>query len=269
MIIDGKAIADELFQGLKNELTHQSAKPHLTVVTAAPSFATQRYIALKKRRAESVGIGISIIELPETVTTDNVRAVVARAAMQSDGIIVQLPLPPTVDVEAVVQSIPEGCDVDGMRYKDSGGGHLPPVVAAIGELAVRTNLLLAGRYVVVVGHGRLVGEPAALWAESQGATVVVVTEDTTDVPAQIAAADVLILGAGQPGMVTPEMVRDGVVIFDAGTSEVNGHLAGDAAPACAETASLFTPVPGGIGPVTVAMLLKNVVEAATRDAKPH
>ncbi len=267
MIINGKAIAGEILQGLKNELSHQPVQPHLTIITAAPSFASQRYITLKKRRASEVGIGVSIIELPATVTTADVQAVVARAAMQTDGIIVQLPLPALVDVEIVVQAIPEHYDVDGMRYHETKTGHLPPVVAAIGELAERADILLAGQAVVVVGHGRLVGEPIAIWARSQGASVSVVTEDTDDAAEQIASADILILGAGQPGMVTPDMIRDGVVIFDAGTSEVDGQLAGDADPACSQKAALFTPVPGGIGPLTVAMLLKNVVEATVRGAK--
>ena len=116
--------------------------------------------------------------------------------------------------------------------------------------------------VVVVGHGRLVGEPAALWAKGQGATVTVVTKETSNSEQIIAAADVLILGAGQPNIITPEAIKPGVVIFDAGTSEDNGELKGDAHPDCAEVASLFTPVPGGIGPITVSMLLKNVVKAA-------
>lgn len=262
MIINGRAIANEIISELRNEVTHLSHAPHLSVITAAPSFASQKYIALKKRKAEAAGIGVSVIELPAEASTDDVIAVVARAAMQSDGVLVQLPLPSTIDTDAVLKSIPTHCDVDGVGYVDNQQTHLPPVVAAIGEIAERADVLMAGQHVVVVGHGRLVGEPAAVWAKGQGSTVSIVTKHTVDAENILTTADILILGVGQPGLITPTQLKPGVVIFDAGTSEDNGELKGDAHPDCADVASLFTPVPGGIGPITVSMLLKNVVKAA-------
>jgi methylenetetrahydrofolate dehydrogenase (NADP+)/methenyltetrahydrofolate cyclohydrolase len=118
--------------------------------------------------------------------------------------------------------------------------------------------------VVIAGKGRLVGAPAEVWAKKQGAAVQVITRDTQDNERAIQDAQILILGAGSPWFVTPDMVRDDVIIFDAGTSEDSGELKGDAHPDCAKKASLFTPVPGGIGPITIAILLRNLVTLVSR-----
>lgn len=262
MIVDGKKIAAEMFAALANAVTHTSHAPHLTVVTCAPGFATKKYLGIKVRKARQVGITITVIELPETVTTSEVVAVITRAAMQTDGIIVQLPLPAHIATDVVCAAIPPPLDVDGVHYAKTGNGFLPPVVGAIAEIAARYDVLLAAQRVAVLGHGRLVGKPAAVWAENQGATVTVLTKDSPNQAAVLANATILILGAGVPGLVQPEMIKDGVVIFDAATAEDHGELRGDADPACAAKTSLFTPVPGGIGPITVAVLLQNLVMAA-------
>jgi methylenetetrahydrofolate dehydrogenase (NADP+) / methenyltetrahydrofolate cyclohydrolase len=117
---------------------------------------------------------------------------------------------------------------------------------------------------VIVGRGRLVGMPAEIWCQKQGARVTVVTRETKDAGELIAQAQILILGAGQPGLITKDMVRPNVILFDAGTSEDGGVLKGDADPGCAAVASLFTPVPGGIGPITIAVLLRNLLSLASR-----
>jgi len=262
MIVDGKAMAAELLAVIKNEVSHLPAAPHLTVVTSAPSFATQKYVALKKRRAEEVGIEVNLIELPASVTTEEVCTVLDRIAMQTDGVIVQLPLPSAVDVDTVLSHIPSSIDVDGMHYAVTGSGHLPPVVAAVAELSRRYDVLFAGQQVVVIGHGRLVGQPAAVWAANQGAQVTVLTEATPDYYERLAIADIIISGAGVPHIIKLEHIKDGAVCFDAGTSEMSGMLQGDIDPTCNEKASLLTPVPGGIGPMTVALLLMNVLLAA-------
>ena len=267
MLVDGRAIAGELLQALKNELSHHHGQPHLTVVMCAPALATQKYVALKRRLAMEAGIAVNVIELPTTTTTEECVEVVTRAQLQTDGVIVQLPVPPQIDVDAVVAAIAPACDVDGMHYAATGEGFVPPVVGAIAAIAKQHDILLTGQRVVIVGNGRLVGEPAAVWARNQGADVTVLTVHTKDNATAIATADVLILGAGVPHLVQPDMVKPGVVIFDAGTSEAGGQLQGDADPACAEVASLLTPVPRGIGPVTVAVLLRNVLAAAQPRAK--
>lgn len=263
MIVDGKAMAADVFAALKNEISHRSHAPHVTVITCAPEFATQKYLGLKQAKAKAIGMGVTLIELPREAATEDVVAVIARASMQTDGIIVQLPLPEHIDTEVVMAAIPAHLDVDGMHYTASGEGFLPPVIGAIAEIVERHDVLLAAQSVVIVGQGRLVGVPAAVWARNQGAQVSVLTKESPDQPAVISGANILILGAGVPGLILPDMIKPGAIIFDAGTSEEGGELRGDADPACAEKASLFTPVPGGVGPLTVAALLRNVVLAAS------
>lgn len=266
MIIDGTAIAKDLYREIANQVTHLSQTPHLTVFTCAPNFETQKYLKLKKRKATEVGIGISIVELPDTLTTDEVVQSVQHACMQTDGIIVQLPLPAHIDTSAVLAAIPLPYDVDGMHYDGTAVSWMSPVVGAISEITHKHDILFAAQNVVVVGHGKLVGIPAAVWARSQGATVTVLTAESndTDSAAAIARADILILGAGVPSLIKADMIKAGVVIFDAGTTEEGGELTGDAHHDCRQKASLITPVPGGIGPVTVAVLLRNVVAASAQ-----
>jgi methylenetetrahydrofolate dehydrogenase (NADP+)/methenyltetrahydrofolate cyclohydrolase len=159
----------------------------------------------------------------------------------------------------VLKVIPEGCDVDAVHYDGTLSGVLPPVVGAISEVSLRHNVVFSGQRVVIVGKGRLVGAPAELWCSQQGADVTVVTEETANAADIIRNASILILGAGKPSLVTPDMIKEGVILFDAGTSEDGGVLRGDADPLYAQKAALFTPVPGGIGPITVAVLLRNLV----------
>jgi methylenetetrahydrofolate dehydrogenase (NADP+)/methenyltetrahydrofolate cyclohydrolase len=157
-------------------------------------------------------------------------------------------------------------DVDVTRYDGSDNTLLPPVVGAIAEISRTHNVSFANRSVVVVGNGRLVGAPAAAYAAKEGARVTVVTKDSDNISAT-RDADIIILGAGSPGLLTPDMVKEGVVVFDAGTSEEGGMLVGDADPAVVQKAALLTPVPGGIGPLTIAILLKNVLYLATHRRK--
>lgn len=265
MIIDGRAMAADIYADIRSKVATLDTAPHLTIFTCAPDFATQSYLALKKRKAAEVGIAVNVIEFPDTITTEEVVQSVMQAQMQTDGIIVQLPLPKTIDTTVVLNAIPASYDVDGIHYDGTAATMLSPVVGAIAAMTQVHDVLLATQQVVVVGNGRLVGAPAALWAQKQGAHVIVITKDTSEneAAAIIAHADILILGAGQPGLVTPNMVKPGIIIFDAGTSEDGGELKGDADPACADIASLITPVPGGIGPVTVAILFRNLVNRLT------
>lgn len=266
MIIDGQALAANIYDSLAEQIEEMNQAPHLTIFTCSPNLATQKYLALKKKKSALVGVGINVIEFPPTCTTEEMVQTIRQAQMQTDGIIVQLPLPLHVDTKAVLEAVPGSYDVDAMHYDGTEKEILPPVVGAIAEICQAHDVLLATQQVVVVGHGLLVGQPAAIWAQRQGAHVTVLTKETSEVElkASIAHADIIILGAGQPGMVTSDMVKEGVLIFDAGAAEESGVLRGDADPACAPKASLFTPVPGGIGPLTVALLLRNLTKLTAR-----
>lgn len=262
MLVDGRVLARDLLHAVINEVSHLDVKPHLTVFTCAPNFETKKYLDLKVRRAKKAGVGINVIELPISCTTEDVVQSVTHAVMQTDGIIVQQPLPGHIDTNKVLAAIPLTSDADGAHYDGSDRTPIHPVAGAFAEILGRHDVLLAGQNVVVVGAGRLVGAPAAIWAKSQGASVTVITKDTVDNEVAIANADVLITGAGQPGLIKKDMVKPGVIVLDAGTSESNGQLVGDVDPEVAEIAALFTPVPGGVGPLTVAVLLQNVLHLA-------
>ncbi len=262
MLVNGKAIASDILRETGNAVTHLSHSPHAMVITCTPNFETQKYLALKLKRAKEVGISLSVLEFGAEVTTDELVTSISRCTMQTDAIIVQLPLPKHIDTNAVLAAVPASYDADGLHFDGTAMTVLSPVVGAIAEIAARHDVLFAGQHVVVLGEGRLVGAPAAAYARGQGARVSVLNEHSTNAAALVATADILILGAGAPNLIKPDMVKAGVVIFDAGTSEDGGVLVGDADPACRDRASLLTPVPGGIGPITVAVLLRNIVTLA-------
>jgi methylenetetrahydrofolate dehydrogenase (NADP+)/methenyltetrahydrofolate cyclohydrolase len=234
MIIDGKKIANEIIEELGEKLKGK----RLGIVVGVEDAATLSFVKIKARVAERLGVEVVRGELNQLVAT-------------CDGIIVQLPHP---DAEKLIAKIPPEKDIDAI------GPHpllRPPVAEAISEILVRNNIAAAGKKSVVVGKGRLVGAPAAELFKELGAQVVVVTESRGSLD-ELRDADIVVLGAGNPGFIKPGMLKEGVVLIDAGTSEAAGKLAGDADPACAEVASVFTPVPGGIGPIAVAMIFRNL-----------
>lgn len=259
MIVDGKKIAGEIYSDIKNSLSESHKHPCLTVFACAPNAETKKYMELKKRRASELGVDVLVIELDADTSTEKAVEAVLSADASADGVIVQLPFPPQVDAEALLSAIPKELDIDNINYAGEETDVLPPVVGAIAEIAKRHDVDFAGKNVVVIGRGRLVGKPATLWAKSQGAVVTVIDKDTEDAGSIMREADIIISGAGVPSLITPDKIKDGVVIFDAGTSEEGGELKGDADQACASKCSLFTPVPGGVGPITIAILLRNLV----------
>jgi methylenetetrahydrofolate dehydrogenase (NADP+)/methenyltetrahydrofolate cyclohydrolase len=159
MIIDGRALAEKIYAELKTAIAARAVAPHLTIFTCAPDTATQQYLALKKRKASSVGIDINVIEVPENITTEEMVTTVTQAQMQTDGIVVQLPLPKHLDTSAVLNAIPSSYDADGMHYDGTSMTTMNPVVAAIARIALEHDVLLATQQVVVVGQGGGGGRP--------------------------------------------------------------------------------------------------------------
>lgn len=262
MIVDGRAIASEMYRDIATRVTQCERQPKLGIVTCAPNLETKQYLSLKKRKAHDVGIGLVLLELDVAATTADMVTTVKRLVTEVDGVVVQLPLPPHIDREAVLAAIPPTHDPDGFSYPHSDS-LLPPVVGAIAEISQNYSIDWEQKQVVIFGHGRLVGKPCEAYAKSRGASVIVVTEESGDATAELRAADIIIAGAGTPHFITSDMVKDQVVVFDAGASEDGGVIVGDVSPEVADKAQLFTPVPGGIGPITVAVLLRNLVVCAT------
>ena len=258
MVLDGRALAAAIFEDIRVRVTKRGLPPVLAIITCAPNFETQKYLALKEKKAGEVGIQTRVIELPATSETEAFVNALKEAEAISDGVVVQLPLPNHVDVEYVLNSIPETHDIDALNPRTTRV--LSPVVGALREILAHHEITASGKSVTIIGNGKLVGMPATRWFRDVGANVTVVTKDTEEILKSTKTADIIVCGAGVPGFLTPDMVKEGVIILDAGTSEAQGVLRGDADPSCAEKATLFTPVPGGIGPITIAVLLKNLVE---------
>ncbi len=265
MIIDGTHIAQSIDAQVRERLSAVSRVPDLRIITCAPTFATRRFLALKQARARALRVTLTVQECAPESSTDDVIEAVQEACAEADAIVVQLPLPTQIDLSRVLAVIPADADVDVMgteaqqRFMAGMSPVLPPVVGAIAEIITQNHCDIAGKNVVVVGMGRLVGAPSAIWFTQQGAHVQTINRQTADIAQYTRGADILVLGAGVPGLITPEMVHDGVIIFDAGSSEDTGKLVGDADPACAKKATLFTPVPGGIGPITVSLIFRNLL----------
>lgn len=258
MIVDGRLIAEDIYKEIAASLQGRAKKPRLVAFTCAPTKETEQFLRLKIKKANAASIEVSVVEFDQATTTAEVTQSIKAAA--NNGLIIQLPFPNSIAVDQALAAIPKERDVDVAHYEGGDSDILPPVVGAIKAIALKYGIDFAGKTVAVVGSGKLVGKPAALWAEAKGGKVSVIDINTPNTDELLRSADIIISGAGVPGLITPEKIKDGVVIFDAGTSEDGGVMKGDVDPACADKCAIFTPVPGGIGPITVAVLLRNLVE---------
>lgn len=258
MLIDGKAIAADILEAVAKEVSTLDYVPTLAAITCAPNFETQKYLEMKKRRAAIAGINLTVVELPADSMTEDVIASVKSLASAADGLVVQLPLPKQIDREAVIASIPIIKDPDAFHYGENNDVILPPVIAAIDEISRRHQIDWVGKKVVILGEGKLVGLPAVYYARQAGAEVTVLNRQNFDIGI-IKAADIIISGIGQPQFIKADSIKPGAIVFDAGTSEDGGVLVGDVEAITALKASFLTPVPGGIGPITIACLLRNLI----------
>ncbi|MBI2482103.1 MAG: bifunctional 5,10-methylenetetrahydrofolate dehydrogenase/5,10-methenyltetrahydrofolate cyclohydrolase [Candidatus Vogelbacteria bacterium] len=262
MIIDGRKLAAEIGQELATDFSKLSPVI-LAVIMVGENKATYSFVAQKERFAAKIGVEVRLFEYDKKVTKSELLKVVDRLAQDKKitGIIIQLPLPSHIDQELITNAVPASKDVDALGNEPVVDS---PVAAAVLEILARYHIKLAGQKAVVVGQGKLVGQPVSLALARAGALVVTTDIKTKNLIEELSTADIVVSGTGMPGLIKPEMIKGGVVIIDAGTSEVGQVVQGDALPACANKAALFTPVPGGVGPITVAMLFKNLLQLANR-----
>lgn len=262
MIIDGHAIAGGIYTALEKRRAALARAPRLGIIVCSADSVTESFVRIKRRAAERLGVEIERIDLVDVTHTGDVIDAVHALASRTDGVIVQLPLPKHIDTNAVLSELPRERDIDAVNPVSEGHTLVEaPVARAIAEILSHTRVDIAGKRVAVVGAGRLVGVPAAALLRRLGATVVMLTETQGSIE-DLRTADLVISGAGNPGFIKPEHLKEGVVLIDAGTSEQGGKVRGDADPACAHKASVFTPVPGGVGPVAVAMIFMNLFDLA-------
>lgn len=267
MLVDGRKIAKELEEKLVTELLFSAPKKVCFIIFGG-NVATEQFVKTKSRVAERVGIKVEVEEYKEVKTTDEAEKIVrALGKRDYDGIVVQLPLREGIDTDAVLDAVPAEKDIDmlGVVAKESyASGEInknPPVAQAVLEVLDACNIALKNKMVVVVGNGRLVGAPVRLMLTRMNISHEVIDSKTRESKKELLLknADIIISGMGVPHGIKPEMIKTGAVLIDAGTSEQSGKLVGDIDPACAEKAAFYTPVPGGIGPITIVSLLRNLV----------
>jgi methylenetetrahydrofolate dehydrogenase (NADP+)/methenyltetrahydrofolate cyclohydrolase len=272
--IDGKAIAAAVRAEVRAEaeaMTREGKTPGLAVIVVGDDPASRVYVNNKKKACAEAGIHSEEFALPAETTQEELLALVDELNGRTDihGILCQLPLPKHLDDKAVIAAISPDKDVDAFHAANVGqimiGDYtfLPCTPAGVMELLHRTGLSVEGKHCVVIGRSNIVGKPMAMLLLHENATVTVCHSRTQDLAAMCRSADVLVAAVGRAGFVTTDMVKPGAVVIDVGINRgADGKLCGDVDPAVEEVAGYITPVPGGVGPMTIAMLLKNTITAA-------
>ena len=275
-VIDGSAIAREIRAEIAAEVAAMveggQAAPHLAVVLCGDDPASATYVRNKGRAAERAGIRFTLHTPGGDSTTSEILDLCARISgdPEVDGMLVQLPLPRRIDSSAVLEVVPADKDADGFHPLNLGrlaagaaARVVPGTPLGCMELLRRSGVPIAGSRAVVVGRSVIVGRPVALLLVNADATVTVCHSKTRDLAGVCREADILIAAIGRPGMITAEFVKPGAAVIDVGTSPVDGRLLGDVDRASVEpVAGWLTPVPGGVGPMTIAMLLRNTLALA-------
>jgi methylenetetrahydrofolate dehydrogenase (NADP+) / methenyltetrahydrofolate cyclohydrolase len=295
-ILDGNRIGSEIRGEVASEVRSMASagvRPGLAVILVGHNPASEIYVRGKIKSSEETGIYSEKLTPPDTITTEDLLEIVLdlNRRKQIDGILVQLPLPPQVDSKQVLMAVDPAKDVDGFHPMNVGllstqrPGLVPCTPAGIMEILKRSNIALAGQEAVVVGRSDIVGKPTAMLLINANATVTVCHSKTGDLPGVCRRADILIAAIGKAGMITNDFVKPGATVIDVGMNKVTDRaeferlfagnrkreetfrskgsvLVGDVHPEVAAIAGAITPVPGGVGPLTIAMLMANTLKAA-------
>ena len=295
-VLDGAAIAAAIKKEVAEEVRELAArgiKPGLAAVLVGHVPASEIYVRSKVQACAELGLYSDLITPPDTVTTDEMLSLVAQlnARDDVDGILIQLPLPAQVDAKALLDAVDPAKDVDGFHPVNAGrllAGRpalAPCTPAGVIEILKRSDIPIAGQHAVVVGRSDIVGKPVAMLLLHQNATVTICHSKTRDLPAITRQADILVAAIGRPGFIAPEMVTPGATLVDVGINRVTAReefdrffkgnekreaafakrgsvVVGDIDPKAFEISGAYTPVPGGVGLLTIAMLMSNTVQAA-------
>ncbi len=276
-IIDGKMLALKVREKLRQEIKQKGLKPRLAVVLVGDNEASQIYVRNKRKAAEDIGLECEVHHLPAESTFEQVADLVKslNANPKVNGIIVQMPLPQHLNGDKILRLIDERKDVDGFGLHNAGllmQNQPSAMVAATpkGVLAMlrSTGIQLAGKHAVIIGRSNIVGRPLAALLLNQDCTVTVVHTLTKNIAEITKQADILVAACGCPKLVKASWVKDGAVVIDVGINRIDNHLCGDVDfDEVAPKAAFVSPVPGGVGPMTIAMLLENTVEACEQQMK--
>jgi methylenetetrahydrofolate dehydrogenase (NADP+) / methenyltetrahydrofolate cyclohydrolase len=269
-IMDGRTLAERIRTEVADEVKALGGTPGLATVLVGDDPASDIYIRNKHKAAREAGIVTRDHRLPEDTSEEDVLGLVAElnAADEIDAILVQLPLPPGIDENRVIRAVEPVKDVDGFHPFNAGQlylgepKHVPATPLGILALLDEYDVALEGARAVVIGRSQIVGKPVAHLLLGRNATVTVCHSRTVDLGGRAREADVLVVATGRAGLVGADDVKEGATVVDVGINRTDDGLVGDVDPAAAERAGLITPVPGGVGPMTIAMLLRSTVRAA-------
>ena len=273
VMMDGRALAKDWKEKITkqtNNLILEGIIPHLAVVLVGENPASQTYVRNKEATCKKAGIRSTVIRLDENCTQQALEDVVRSLNQDASvhGILVQLPLPGHLDESRVLALIDPDKDVDGFHAMNSGrlmNGQprfVPCTPLGVMKLLEAYNIPIAGKHAVIIGRSNIVGKPMAMLLLAKDATVTICHSKTQNLPDIARQADILVAAVGHPGFVTADMVKPGATVIDVGINRVDGQIVGDVAPEVAEIAGYLTPVPGGVGQMTIAMLLANTLNAA-------
>jgi len=274
-VVEGKKLAQQIANRLQkktNELIKGGIKPKLVIVSIKPDASSQVYIRMKLKRAEEIGIETQYIDLGNKNHADCIKSVQALSKDSNvHGIVLQLPLAGWYDPQDLIDYIDPSKDVDGLTstnqtaLEQNRPGIVPATPLAVMQILQEYNIDLRDKMVAVIGRSHLVGMPLRYLLEHAGARVLVGHRQIKDIAALTRQSDIVISAAGSPGLITGEMVKKDAVVIDVGINDVDGKLKGDVDfESVKEIASIITPVPGGVGPLTVIMLLQNTINQAMK-----
>jgi methylenetetrahydrofolate dehydrogenase (NADP+)/methenyltetrahydrofolate cyclohydrolase len=260
---DGKKTRDRIMEELKIKVARLPRKPVLAVVWAGDNLVSARYVEAKKKAAEKIGVGIRVFKFVKNAESIDIinKIKELNEDKKIDGILVQLPLPENFRLSDVIDAISPEKDVDALRFCGQRSCTFrPPVSMAILEAVKESGVSIFDSVIALIGRGFLVNDPLYRILVEYDCDVRVVDEQVPNIGTVTQDADIVISATGKPDLIKPPMIKNGVVLIDAGTTEVKGSLRGDVDPLSYLKSKFYTPVPGGIGPVTVAMLFKNLIE---------
>ncbi|MBR3295292.1 MAG: bifunctional methylenetetrahydrofolate dehydrogenase/methenyltetrahydrofolate cyclohydrolase FolD [Clostridia bacterium] len=274
-LIDGKKISSDIREELKEKIAklqeEKGVTPGLAVILVGDDPASQVYVRNKERACKETGIYSEVLRLPADITEEQLFSYIDGYNKNDriHGLLVQFPVPGHLSQQRIIDRIDPSKDVDGLSYVNAGklasgaaDGLVSCTPRGILELVKRTGTQIEGKHVVIIGRSNLVGKPVAQLFLNENATVTICHSRTKDLPAVTRTADILIVAIGRPHFVKADFVKDGAIVIDVGTSRFEGKLTGDCdTDTIIEKASYITPVPGGVGPMTITMLLDNTVRA--------
>ncbi len=270
-ILDGKKLSERILEKLKKEIKKKRLKLKIAVILVGENPASEIFVKKKQKACKSVGIDFQLFKFPSKISSSKLKKEIKKIVKNPivSGVVIQLPLPKNLNSQEILNLVPLEKDIDVLSEINIGKFYtgtlpiLPPTVKGISRLLREYKIPIKSKNVVLIGAGRLIGRPSTLWLLKEKATVLVIDKFTKDISFFTKKADIIISGVGKANLITGKMVKKGVVVIDAGTllERGKGTLVGDIDfKTVSKKANYITPVPGGVGPMTVACLLENLVK---------